>query len=75
MAQAPSAVKSSLDFPWHDHSLSHTLHLAKVMSRASKITLATTCAFAIGTVAFVHRSQQADKAVRRLAFKSSPWAI
>lgn len=33
------------------------------MSRASQITLATTCATAIGVVAFVHFSQQADKAV------------
>jgi protein PET117 len=32
------------------------------MSRASQITLATTCATAIGVVAFVHFSQQADKA-------------
>jgi hypothetical protein len=33
------------------------------MSRASQITLATTCVTAIGTVAFVHWSQKADKAV------------
>ncbi|KAL6708907.1 hypothetical protein ACN47E_002314 [Coniothyrium glycines] len=32
------------------------------MSRASQITLATTCAFAIGTVAFVHIAQKNDKA-------------
>ncbi|KAF9692161.1 hypothetical protein EKO04_010133 [Ascochyta lentis] len=32
------------------------------MSRASQITLATTCATAIGTVAFVHFSQKQDKA-------------
>ena len=33
------------------------------MSRASQITLATTCATAIGVVAFVHFAQQQDKAV------------
>ena len=33
------------------------------MSRASQITLATTCAVAIGTVAFVHFAQKQDKAV------------
>jgi len=33
------------------------------MSRASQITLATTCVTAIGTVAFVHWSQRNDKAV------------
>ncbi|KAF3042026.1 hypothetical protein E8E11_007758 [Didymella keratinophila] len=32
------------------------------MSRASQITLATTCAVAIGTVAFVHFAQKQDKA-------------
>ncbi|KAF3002584.1 hypothetical protein E8E13_008244 [Curvularia kusanoi] len=32
------------------------------MSRASQITLATTCATAIGVVAFVHFAQQQDKA-------------
>ncbi|KAF1926287.1 uncharacterized protein M421DRAFT_222049 [Didymella exigua CBS 183.55] len=32
------------------------------MSRASQITLATTCAVAIGTVGFVHFSQRQDKA-------------
>ncbi|KZM22162.1 uncharacterized protein EKO05_0003868 [Ascochyta rabiei] len=32
------------------------------MSRASQITLATTCTIAIGTVAFVHFSQKQDKA-------------
>ncbi|KAJ4366311.1 hypothetical protein N0V83_007947 [Neocucurbitaria cava] len=32
------------------------------MSRASQITLATTCVTAIGIVAFVHLSQKADKA-------------
>jgi hypothetical protein len=33
------------------------------MSRASQITLATTCLAAIGIVGFVHWSQKADKAV------------
>jgi hypothetical protein len=33
------------------------------MSRASQITLATTCFTAIGIVGFVHWSQKADKAV------------
>jgi hypothetical protein len=37
-----------------------------IMSRASQITLATTCVTAIGTVAFVHWSQKADKAVGTL---------
>lgn len=36
------------------------------MSRASQITLATTCATAIGVVAFVHFAQQQDKAVSHL---------
>lgn len=33
------------------------------MSRASQVTLATTCATAIGVVAFVHFAQKQDKAV------------
>jgi len=41
------------------------------MSRASQITLATTCVTAIGTVAFVHWSQKADKAVSVL---ESTWS-
>ncbi|CAN9337649.1 unnamed protein product [Alternaria alternata] len=36
------------------------------MSRASQITLATTCVTAIGTVAFVHWSQKADKAAMHM---------
>ncbi|KAL1794862.1 hypothetical protein ACET3X_006678 [Alternaria dauci] len=36
------------------------------MSRASQITLATTCATAIATVAFVHWSQKADKAAMHM---------
>ncbi|KAF2128106.1 hypothetical protein P153DRAFT_376987 [Dothidotthia symphoricarpi CBS 119687] len=32
------------------------------MSRASQVTLATTCATAIGVVLFVHYAQKADKA-------------
>lgn len=36
---------------------------ASNMSRASQITLATTCATAIGVVAFVHFAQKQDKAV------------
>ncbi|KAH6878671.1 hypothetical protein J4E91_002457 [Alternaria rosae] len=36
------------------------------MSRASQITLATTCVTAIGTVAFVHWSQRNDKAAMHM---------
>lgn len=37
------------------------------MSRASQITLATTCATAIGVVAFVHFAQKQDKAVSHVS--------
>ncbi|CAA9967107.1 hypothetical protein CFE70_010463 [Pyrenophora teres f. teres 0-1] len=36
------------------------------MSRASQVTLATTCFTAIGIVAFVHWSQKADKAAMHM---------
>ncbi|USP79091.1 uncharacterized protein yc1106_06365 [Curvularia clavata] len=36
------------------------------MSRASQITLATTCAAAVGVVAFVHWSQKAEKAAMHM---------
>ncbi|EUC30081.1 hypothetical protein COCMIDRAFT_89076 [Bipolaris oryzae ATCC 44560] len=36
------------------------------MSRASQITLATTCVTAVGIVAFVHWSQKADKAAMHM---------
>ncbi|EOA91464.1 uncharacterized protein SETTUDRAFT_72471, partial [Exserohilum turcica Et28A] len=36
------------------------------MSRASQITLATTCATAVGIVAFVHWAQKADKAAMHM---------
>jgi protein PET117 len=33
------------------------------MSRAAKLTLVGTSLFALGTIAFVHHAQQAEKAV------------
>ena len=45
-----------------DHS-PYDISTFAAMSRASQITLATTCFTAIGIVGFVHWSQKADKAV------------
>lgn len=36
------------------------------MSRASKVTLALSAAFTVGTIAVVHYHQQAERAVRHL---------
>lgn len=38
------------------------------MSRAAKLTLAGSSLFALGTIIFVHYTQQVEKAVRRVPF-------
>lgn len=67
VVQAPCRVKFPLQLlrvskkclrPQPAHHLT-----VSTMSRASQITLATTCVTAVGIVAFVHWSQKADKAV------------
>ena len=71
------------------YRLSHQLcyySTATNMSRASQVTLATTCFTAISIVAFVHWSQKADKAVSTLnmqaactfadgAFRQCTWVL
>jgi hypothetical protein len=61
LAQAPSISNCPQLSAMHLFYL-HNVNIVN-MSRASQITLATTCATAIGVVAFVHFAQKQDKAV------------
>jgi hypothetical protein len=72
---APRPKLLAAEFPLQLYTrLCHQLRLhftVPAMSRASQITLATTCLTAIGTVAFVHWSQRADKAVSTVVLAPS----
>jgi hypothetical protein len=64
-ARAPPSPVNRLHCRIPEHTLPLRTHsqLSTTMSRASQITLATTCASAIGIVALVHLGQKQDQAV------------